>query len=81
LKGHGGAGAEQRTARVVKTLLLPHRELFSITHYIHPLASQRPNHHGCVKWNSPVMNDRMADPRRFQAAIVWQLFGSLANTV
>jgi len=27
------------------------------------------------------MNDRMADPRRFQAAIVWQLFGSLANTV
>src|SRR5262249_4048618 len=54
-KGQCAASAEHRTTRVVKTLLLPHRELLSITHYIQLLASQRPPHHGCVKWNSPVM--------------------------
>src|SRR5262249_43874242 len=55
-KGQCAASAEQRTARVVKTLLTSASRAprFSITHYIHPLASQRPNHHGCVKCNSPV---------------------------
>src|SRR5215468_5275042 len=54
--GQCAACTEQRTARVVKTLLFPHRELLVSRSriYIQPLASQRPPHHGCVKCNSPV---------------------------
>src|SRR5438876_4290171 len=54
-KGQCAACAEQRTARVVKTLLLPHLELLAtrFSLYIHLLGSQRPSHHGCVKCNSP----------------------------